>query len=317
MTDKEQSSTHSSKVSFKERPKVTPKISQSRLPGFGPSRIPSSESNGQHQFTLTPPHVSFHVDNSGLATQEPKYHPARSRQEVPPFRSRLLGKEFWMRDENAKDCFHCGEPFSTFRRKHHCRTCGQIFDAKCTSLIPGADFGHSGSIRVCRPCESKIIAYQDDSSDLSGDDMSPIVINTRSPDTMSNGNISRLSVADDDASSVVSQSVDHVLKTPTMAIPATRRAGDGNNRRSAILEFDSDRQLARPSSSRSLKSSINGRQHSIGHKRHHSRHQYIRSFKAYHEDRAPFHACCRGYERESCCGFTGITIMIDLASTVR
>ncbi|QSS66767.1 phosphatidylinositol-4-phosphate 5-kinase fab1 [Histoplasma capsulatum] len=288
MTDKEQSSTHSSKVSFKERPKVTPKISQSRLPGFGPSRMPSSESNGQHQFTLTPPHVSFRVDNSGLTTQEPKYHPARSRQEVPPFRSRLLGKEFWMRDENAKDCFHCGEPFSTFRRKHHCRTCGQIFDAKCTSLIPGADFGHSGSIRVCRPCESKIIAYQDDSSDLSGDDMSPIVINTRSPDTMSNGNISRLSVADDDASSVVSQSVDHVLKTPTMAIPATRRTGDGNNRRSAILEFDSDRQLARPSSSRSLKSSINGRQHSIGHKRHHSRHQYIRSFKAYHEDRAPF-----------------------------
>ncbi|EGE82365.2 hypothetical protein RJZ56_005459 [Blastomyces dermatitidis] len=288
MTDKEPSSAHSSKASFKDRQaKATSKISQSRLLGFGPSRMSSSESNG-HQSTSTPVHISFRADHEGLDARARKFPPPQARQEAPPFRSKLLSKEFWMRDENAKDCFHCGEPFSTFRRKHHCRTCGQIFDAKCTSLIPGADFGNSGSIRVCRPCESKIIAYQDDSSDLSGDDMSPIVINPRSPHAISNGNISRLSVADDDASSVVSQSVDHVLKTPTMAIPATRRTGDGNNRRSAILEFDSDRQLARPSSSRSLKSSMNGRPHSISHKRHHSRHQYIRSFKSYHEDRAPF-----------------------------
>ncbi|OAX80882.1 hypothetical protein ACJ72_04778 [Emergomyces africanus] len=289
MTDKEPSSAHSSKTSFKERQgKTTPKISQSRLPGFGPSRMSSSESNEHHASAPTPSHISFRADYPSPAAQARKRPPIQSRQEMLPFRSKLLSREFWMRDENAKDCFHCGEPFSTFRRKHHCRTCGQIFDAKCTSLISGTDFGHSGSIRVCRPCESKIIAYQDDSSDISGDDMSPIIINTRSPDAISNGNISRLSIADDDASSIVSQSVDHVLKTPTMAIPATRRTGDGNNRRSAILEFDSDRQLTRPSSSRSLKSSINGRPHSISHKRHHSRHQYIRGFKSYHEDRAPF-----------------------------
>ena len=35
-------------------------------------------------------------------------------------RSRVLSKEYWMRDENARDCFSCGDPFSTFRRKHHC-----------------------------------------------------------------------------------------------------------------------------------------------------------------------------------------------------
>ncbi|EEH20553.2 hypothetical protein PABG_02784 [Paracoccidioides brasiliensis Pb03] len=288
MTDKEPPSAHSSKTSFKDRQaKAPPKVNQSRLPGFGHSRMSSSESDNHQRSAAIPSHISFSTDYAGSAAQARRRPPIQSRQEVPPFRSKLLGKEFWMRDENAKDCFHCGEPFSTFRRKHHCRTCGQIFDAKCTSLIPGTDFGHSGSIRVCRPCESKILAYQDDSSDLSGDDLSPIVINTRSPDAISNGNLSHLSV-DDDTSSVMSQSVDHVLKTPTMAIPATRRTGDGNNRRSAILEFDSDRQLTRPSSSRSLKSSINGRPHSIGHKRHHSRHQFIRSLKSYHEDRAPF-----------------------------
>ena len=36
-------------------------------------------------------------------------------------KSKLLNKEYWMRDENARDCFYCGNPFSTFRRKHHCR----------------------------------------------------------------------------------------------------------------------------------------------------------------------------------------------------
>lgn len=35
-------------------------------------------------------------------------------------RSKVLSKEYWMRDENAKDCFYCGDSFSTFRRKHHC-----------------------------------------------------------------------------------------------------------------------------------------------------------------------------------------------------
>ncbi|PWY78520.1 hypothetical protein BO94DRAFT_537712 [Aspergillus sclerotioniger CBS 115572] len=73
-----------------------------------------------------------------------------------------------------------------------------------------------------------------------------------------------------------------------MAIPATRRAGEGHNRRSAVLEISPDRPLARPTSSRSLKSSLSGRPHSMGHKRHHSRQQYIRNFKPYHDDRAPF-----------------------------
>ena len=39
---------------------------------------------------------------------------------------KLLGREYWMKDENAKDCFYCGDAFSTFRRKHHCRKCNHI-----------------------------------------------------------------------------------------------------------------------------------------------------------------------------------------------
>ena len=35
-------------------------------------------------------------------------------------KNKVLNKEYWMKDENAKDCFYCGDSFSTFRRKHHC-----------------------------------------------------------------------------------------------------------------------------------------------------------------------------------------------------
>ena len=192
-----------------------------------------------------------------------------------------------MRDENAKDCFHCGEPFSTFRRKHHCRTCGQIFDSKCTLLISGDRFGQLGSIRVCKPCEIMINAHEDDSSEFSDSEQSQVAVNSRVSELGIN-RLSRASVDDDDTSSVVSQPVENVMKTPTMAIPATRRVGEGHNRRSAVLEISRDRPLARPTSSRSLKSSLSGRSYSISHKRHHSRQQYIRNFKSYHDDQAPF-----------------------------
>lgn len=35
-------------------------------------------------------------------------------------------KDFWMPDEQCRECFDCNAPFNIFRRKHHCRTCGKI-----------------------------------------------------------------------------------------------------------------------------------------------------------------------------------------------
>ncbi|KAI5290244.1 1-phosphatidylinositol-3-phosphate 5-kinase [Ascosphaera aggregata] len=192
--------------------------------------------------------------------------------EVPPIASKLLGREFWMRDENAKDCFHCGEPFTTFRRKHHCRTCGQIFCSKCTCLISGASFAQNGTIRVCKPCEVKILAYEDDSSDYSVDDLNSAVTRTKSFDRSPSVNPApSIHEADDDDASSVAMSI-------------TRRALDSANRRST--DFDPG-QLSRPNSSRSLKSTMGGRSRSL-HRRHHSRPQFIRNFRAYHDDSAPF-----------------------------
>lgn len=35
-------------------------------------------------------------------------------------------KDFWMPDEQCKECNNCNAPFNLFRRKHHCRTCGKV-----------------------------------------------------------------------------------------------------------------------------------------------------------------------------------------------
>lgn len=259
--------------------KLVPKISQSRLPGFRASRTSSSESSIPVGMLL-----ASRDNPSDLASDTASYRGPQVRP-INKLRSKLLSKEFWMRDENAKDCFHCGEHFTTFRRKHHCRTCGQIFDNKCTVLLSGSHFGSSSPVRVCKPCESIITSHDDDSSDYSIEDFALTEPATR-PRTPEAPALNRsLSRFDDDNASVMSQSLEQMAKTPTMSFPV-RRAFEGGNRNSAILEFDTtDRPLPRPSSSRSLKAS-----HSIGHshKRHHSRHQHIRSFKAYHEDRAPF-----------------------------
>lgn len=45
---------------------------------------------------------------------------SRTTNVFSQIKSKILNKEYWMRDENARDCFYCGDPFSTFRRKHHC-----------------------------------------------------------------------------------------------------------------------------------------------------------------------------------------------------
>ena len=76
---------------------------------------------------------------------------------------------------------------------------------------------------------------------------------------------------------------------PTITIPATRRLGGDMNRRSAILEIGSERRLARPGSSRSLKTpSLGTRPIQSSHKRHHSRNLLQRSFKSVSEEMAPF-----------------------------
>ncbi|ERT01975.1 hypothetical protein HMPREF1624_00270 [Sporothrix schenckii ATCC 58251] len=205
-------------------------------------------------------------------------------------RKQIQSKEFWMADETCKECFRCGDPFSAFRRKHHCRTCGWIFDGKCTSTISGQKFGVPGNLRVCKNCLDIINRRYDSGSDDSDDPRLTTLLRTntassRPPPSASrvkgdgdNSILERIDDAEDDSRS---------MTAPMMAIPATRRKGDPSNRNSAILEIDAP-QLSRPGSSRSLISLNTGRPPSSGHIRHHSKANFHWTHKTPAEDRVPF-----------------------------
>eukprot|EP00051_Salpingoeca_urceolata_P003337 m.57058 g.57058 ORF g.57058 m.57058 type:complete len:1849 (+) comp12693_c0_seq1:1027-6573(+) len=62
-------------------------------------------------------------------------------------------RDHWMPDENARLCYECESPFNTFRRRHHCRVCGQIFCWRCCrEIVSGSSFGYRGELRCCLYC---------------------------------------------------------------------------------------------------------------------------------------------------------------------
>lgn len=66
-------------------------------------------------------------------------------------------RQFWMPDQVVNDCYDCASKFTTFKRKHHCRICGQIFCSKCCGIfISGRYLNVAGSIRVCNACHQNI-----------------------------------------------------------------------------------------------------------------------------------------------------------------
>lgn len=250
-----------------QRPPLV-QVSQSHLPGYRPSRATSSDGD-MSSVTTVPASRPANPVTAAEAVKLRSELAKAADQNVTQMSSRLLAKEFWMRDENAKDCFYCGDTFSTFRRKHHCRTCGQIFDAKCTSIIPGKIFGSSGTVRLCKPCEHIINGTEDDSSIYSEED-----------DDYS------LHGEPQGPGEEHPRQLPENIGTPTIGIPISRKMANQSKRRSAVIEFDDHPTLARPSSSRSLRS-LSGRPHTP-HKRHHSRHHLTRGMKLSNVDRAPF-----------------------------
>jgi 1-phosphatidylinositol-3-phosphate 5-kinase len=101
-----------------ERPPLI-QVSQSHLPGFQVSRETSID--GDYSSTNGTSMVNRAVEPSDESRSRVALAGIESNDPLSRLKSKVLPKELWMRDESAKECFSCGEPFSTFRRKHHCR----------------------------------------------------------------------------------------------------------------------------------------------------------------------------------------------------
>ncbi|XP_036361555.1 1-phosphatidylinositol 3-phosphate 5-kinase isoform X2 [Octopus sinensis] len=79
-------------------------------------------------------------------------------------------KQYWMPDSSCRECYDCGDKFTTLRRRHHCRICGQIFCSKCCNQeLPGKIMGHRGGVRVCEYCCRAVTTYTKQQGSTSGD----------------------------------------------------------------------------------------------------------------------------------------------------
>uniref|UniRef100_A0A146MEV2 Lateral signaling target protein 2 homolog n=1 Tax=Lygus hesperus TaxID=30085 RepID=A0A146MEV2_LYGHE len=59
----------------------------------------------------------------------------------------------WVPDQAAPTCMSCTAPFTVVRRRHHCRNCGKVFCARCSSnSVPLPRYGHLKPVRVCNRC---------------------------------------------------------------------------------------------------------------------------------------------------------------------
>ncbi|RHY97423.1 hypothetical protein DYB37_000406 [Aphanomyces astaci] len=59
----------------------------------------------------------------------------------------------WVTDDTVLECLSCGEGFGMATRKHHCRHCGRIVCATCsTNRIPLPKFDQVPAARVCDIC---------------------------------------------------------------------------------------------------------------------------------------------------------------------
>ncbi|OLL23388.1 1-phosphatidylinositol 3-phosphate 5-kinase fab1 [Neolecta irregularis DAH-3] len=195
------------------------------LPGFALEREPSSESESQSiNFVLTPQTTVLHV--------------------LDRLKTGHLGREYWMKNENCHACFLCDSSFTAWRRKHHCRICGQIFCSKCTAMITGGRFriGNSSQfLRVCKTCLQIMDQYHETDDNFAQPPQSLTPVSSYSYDT------NPFSLGPDQ----------QPVSTPMMAIPATRVAGDdGTNTQHRTVEFpaihDVESGKPRPSSSKSF-----------------------------------------------------------------
>lgn len=69
----------------------------------------------------------------------------------------------WQEYSNVDKCNRCEKTFTPLRRKHHCRSCGLIYCAGCTSARLFLE-GSENRKRVCRKCAPTVVAEADSSA---------------------------------------------------------------------------------------------------------------------------------------------------------
>ncbi|KIY69350.1 hypothetical protein CYLTODRAFT_420748 [Cylindrobasidium torrendii FP15055 ss-10] len=175
----DRSSSFKLNISNAAPPLVSLTPAQSEVPTYStdygdrsPSRAgmfysPSVESAGDGgMFGTSIPGFPIQDDARSIRTAGSLTRSGSASKVIRRIRGEGLSKDYWMDDENCKECYDCKSVFTTWRRKHHCRICGQIFCSRCASnVIKGSRFGHEGMVRVCNLCLEKLAKVDSDDED--------------------------------------------------------------------------------------------------------------------------------------------------------
>lgn len=65
-------------------------------------------------------------------------------------------RQHWMPDQLCKHCYSCDTPFTVFRRRHHCRLCGQVFCSSCSAYFVPSQKKGTSTLRTCRMCYEQV-----------------------------------------------------------------------------------------------------------------------------------------------------------------
>lgn len=126
---------------------------------------PTTDVNESGLFGTAIPGFPIQDDARSIHTTASLKRSASVSKVIRRIRGEGLSRDYWMDDENCKECYDCKSVFTTWRRKHHCRICGQIFCSRCASnIIKGSRFGQEGMLRVCNLCLEKL-HYDDEDDD--------------------------------------------------------------------------------------------------------------------------------------------------------
>lgn len=106
------------------------------------SRATSRSGSRSHRHAQISNSQSIHQHGTDRRSRHGGSRPRRPR-----------GPPVWVPDQLVVACSSCNSPFTLFRRRHHCRACGQIFCGECSRFTKYLNcWGYNGPVRVCESC---------------------------------------------------------------------------------------------------------------------------------------------------------------------
>jgi len=99
--------------------------------------------DGDVYYQPEPTLLTIASGEQGIVEEQQVHGRSRTVEPPPP----------WIPDSMAPQCMGCGQAFSLVKRRHHCRSCGRVFCAKCSpNQVPLPRYGMQKAVRVCNRC---------------------------------------------------------------------------------------------------------------------------------------------------------------------